>query len=88
MGNLKKVANAEKRDEAKAIEEAKRLLEEVNKSRNEKLQEVTAQVNEILNKNECGITSAITQEAWLELGKRFFAGEKVIHLQTSVYLKE
>lgn len=72
----------------KQIEDAKRLLEKIEKERQEKLTSLNTTINNLLNENKCGISTTLTAEVWLELGKRFMQGEKVVHLQPSIFAQE
>lgn len=69
------------------VEEAKRILREAEEQRLEKLKDINSKINEILEQNQCNISAQITAEAWLEIGKKFFEGEKVIHIQPTLFLK-
>jgi len=70
-------------DEARA----KEILEQAEKQRQEKLQSVMTQINEIIEQSGTRLGTILTKNSWLQLGERFLNGEEQIILQSNLFIK-
>jgi len=70
-------------DEARA----KEILEQAEKQRQEKLQSVMTQINDIIDESGTRLGTILTKSSWLQLGERFLNGEEQIILQSNLFIK-
>jgi len=70
-------------DEARA----KEILEQAEKQRQEKLQSVMTQINDIIDESGTRLGTILTKSSWLQLGERFLKGEEQIILQSNLFIK-
>lgn len=70
-------------DEARA----KEILEQAEKQRQEKLQSVMTQINDIIDESGTRLGTILTKNSWLQLGERFLNGEEQIILQSNLFIK-
>ena len=66
---------------------AKQVLEQAEKQRQEKLQSVMTQINEIIEQSGTRLGTILTKNSWLQLGERFLNGEEQIILQSNLFIK-
>ena len=66
---------------------AKQVLEQAEKQRQEKLQSVMTQINEIIEQSGTRLGTILTKNSWLQLGERFLKGEEQIILQSNLFIK-
>ena len=69
-------------DEARA----KEILEQAEKQRQEKLQSVMTQINDIIDESGTRLGTILTKSSWLQLGERFLNGEEQIILQSNLFI--
>lgn len=69
-------------DEARA----KEILEQAEKQRQEKLQSVMTQINDIIDESGTRLGTILTKSSWLQLGERFLKGEEQIILQSNLFI--
>lgn len=65
---------------------AKQVLEQAEKQRQEKLQSVMTQINEIIEQSGTRLGTILTKNSWLQLGERFLNGEEQIILQSNLFI--
>ena len=70
-------------DEARA----KEILEQAEKQKQEKLQSVMTQINDIIDQSGTRLGTILTKSSWLQLGERFLNGEEQIILQSNLFIK-
>jgi len=70
-------------DEARA----KEILEQAEKQKQEKLQSVMTQINDIIDESGTRLGTILTKSSWLQLGERFLNGEEQIILQSNLFIK-
>ena len=70
-------------DEARA----KEILEQAEKQKQEKLQSVMTQINDIIDESGTRLGTILTKSSWLQLGERFLKGEEQIILQSNLFIK-
>ena len=85
MSNKQKITKIENptMDEARA----KEILEQAEKQRQEKLQSVMTQINDIIDESGTRLGTILTKSSWLQLGERFLKGEEQIILQSNLFIK-
>ena len=85
MSNKQKITKIENptMDEARA----KEILEQAEKQRQEKLQSVMTQINDIIDESGTRLGTILTKSSWLQLGERFLNGEEQIILQSNLFIK-
>ena len=66
---------------------AKQVLEQAEKQRQEKLQSVMTQINDIIDESGTRLGTILTKSSWLQLGERFLKGEEQIILQSNLFIK-
>lgn len=66
---------------------AKQVLELAEKQRQEKLQSVMTQINDIIDQSGTRLGTILTKSSWLQLGERFLNGEEQIILQSNLFIK-
>ena len=84
MSNKQKITKIENptMDEARA----KEILEQAEKQRQEKLQSVMTQINDIIDESGTRLGTILTKSSWLQLGERFLNGEEQIILQSNLFI--
>jgi len=85
MSNKQKITKIENptMDEARA----KEILEQAEKQKQEKLQSVMTQINDIIDQSGTRLGTILTKSSWLQLGERFLNGEEQIILQSNLFIK-
>jgi len=84
MSNKQKITKIENptMDEARA----KEILEQAEKQKQEKLQSVMTQINDIIDQSGTRLGTILTKSSWLQLGERFLNGEEQIILQSNLFI--
>jgi|DEB0MinimDraft_6_1074348.scaffolds.fasta_scaffold132354_2 hypothetical protein len=85
MSNKQKITKIENPTMNEA--RAKEILEQAEKQKQEKLQSVMTQINDIIDQSGTRLGTILTKSSWLQLGERFLNGEEQIILQSNLFIK-
>jgi len=85
MSNKQKITKIENPTMNEA--RAKEILEQDEKQKQEKLQSVMTQINDIIDQSGTRLGTILTKSSWLQLGERFLNGEEQIILQSNLFIK-
>jgi len=85
MSNKQKITKIENPTMNEA--RAKEILEQAEKQKQEKLQSVMTQINDIIDQSGTRLGTILTKSSWLQLGEKFLNGEEQIILQSNLFIK-